>query len=302
MTLDRDFFFRLLKPFLTLLAVLLAIFVLWRLFSYYTYAPQTRDGKIRADVVALGSDVSGVVEEVHVHDNQVVHKGDLLFTVDRVRLRNALKRADAAVATARSTLATAEREERRYRNLADVVSGQDRDTHRAQAELARDQYAQVVADRELAQINLDRSAVLAPVNGIVTNFSMRPGTYASAGAAVMALVDADSFYVAGYFEETKLARIVPGAAVTIHVMGEERPLAGHVEGRSAGIDDRERTTAAGTLLANVNPTFSWVRLAQRVPVRIAIDAVPTGFALIAGRTATVTLNGIALMDDKGGRP
>ena len=302
MTLDRDFFLRLFKPVLTLLVVLVAVFVLWRLFNYYTYAPQTRDGKIRADVVALASDVSGIVEEVHVHDNQVVHKGDLLFTVDRVRLRNALKRADAAVATARSTLATAQREDRRYRSLADVVSGQDRDTRHSAVEDARTQYAQVVADRELAQINLDRSAVLAPVNGIVTNFSMRPGTYATAGAPVMALVDSDSFYVAGYFEETKLASIHPGAAVTIRIMGEDRTLAGHVEGQSAGIDDRERTTAAGTLLANVNPTFSWVRLAQRVPVRIAIDSVPPGVALIAGRTVTVALNGTDLLRDTNGRP
>ena len=138
---------------------------------------------------------------------------------------------------------------------------------------------------------LERADVRAPVNGVVTNFSLRPGAYASAGQPVMALIDRDSFYVAGYFEETKLAHIHTGAKVTIHVMGESRVLRGHVEGMSAGIDDRERTTASGTLLANVNPTFNWVRLAQRVPVRIAIDQVPDGFDLIAGRTVTVTLVG-----------
>src|SRR3546814_11543336 len=85
-------------------------------------------------------------------------------------------------------------------------------------------------------------------------------------------------------------------------MGEDQPLSGHVEGRSAGIDDRERTTAAGSLLANVNPTFSWVRLAQRVPVRIAIDKVPTGIDLIAGRTVTVPVEGAedALRSDARG--
>jgi RND family efflux transporter MFP subunit len=291
MTLDRDTLLRLFKPLLTLLVALIAMLVLWHLYSYYTYAPQTRDGKIRADVVPLAADVSGRVEEVHIRDNQAVHKGDLLFTIDRVRLRNALAQAQAAVATAQATLSAAERENRRYQGLADIVSGQQRDDRRSQAEEARARYAQATADRDLTRINLERSAVRAPVNGIVTNFSLRPGAYATAGQPVMALVDSDSFYVAGYFEETKLSHVRPGAHATIRVMGEDRPLSGHVEGRSAGIDDRERTTAAGTLLANVNPTFSWVRLAQRVPVRIAIDKVPPGVDLIAGRTVTVTLDG-----------
>lgn len=302
MTIHRDALIRVLKPIFTLLVVLAAVFVIWRLYDYYTYAPQTRDGKIRADVVPLATDVSGRVEEVHVRDNQVVRKGDLLFTIDRQRLKNALDRADAAVATARSTLEAAERENRRYQQLADIVSGQQRDDRRSQVQDARSKYAQAVADRELAQINLERSSVRAPVNGIVTNFSLRPGAYASAGQPVMALVDSDSYYVAGYFEETKLARIHPDSPVTIRLMGEDRILRGHVEGKSAGIDDRERTTAAGTLLANVNPTFSWVRLAQRVPVRIAIDSVPEGISLTAGRTATVTILAGETRAHQAGRP
>src|SRR3546814_1518549 len=73
----------------------------------------------------------------------------------------------------------------------------------------------------------------------------------------MALVDLDSFYVAGYFEETKLSHIHIGMPATIHIMGEVHSMQGHVQSLSAGIEDRERTTASGTLLANVNPTFSW---------------------------------------------
>ncbi|WP_244309699.1 efflux RND transporter periplasmic adaptor subunit [Sphingobium fuliginis] len=253
-------------------------------------------------MVPLAADVSGRVEQVHVRDNQVVKRGELLFTIDHVRLRNALQQAEAAVATARATLSAAERENHRYQGLADIVSGQQRDDRRSAAEEARARFSQAIADRDLARINLERAEVRAPVNGIVTNFSLRPGAYATAGSPVMALVDSDSYYVAGYFEETKLSHIHPGARVIIRVMGEDRPLAGHVEGRSAGIDDRERTTASGTLLANVNPTFSWVRLAQRVPVRIAIDKVPSGIDLIAGRTVTVSLDGAedALAIRRGG--
>src|SRR3546814_10433902 len=100
-----------------------------------------------------------------------------------------------------------------------------------------------------------------------------------------------SFYVSGYFEETKLGHIHEGQHATIRLMGQDRVLEGHVVGVSAAISDSERTTATGTLLADVKPTFSWVRLAQRVPVRIAIDRVPKGLMLVAGRTATVTLDG-----------
>lgn len=140
---------------------------------------------------------------------------------------------------------------------------------------------------EYAHIDLACSAVRAPVNGIVTNFSLRPGSYAEAGQPLMALIDEDSYYVAGYFEETKLARVREGMPATVHIMGEGRPLKGHVESFSAGIEDRERVTASGTLLANVNPTFSWIRLAQRIPVRIALDDVLPDIYLIAGRTASV---------------
>jgi len=285
----KDALPRFLKIGATLLLALFAALILWWLYGYYTYAPQTRDGKIRADIVPMAADVSGRVSTVLVRDNQVVRRGQLLFTVDRARLANAVEQAEAAVATARATLVAAEREDRRYRGLTGVVAAQEQDDRRSAADQARARFAQATADRNLARINLERAEVRSPVNGIITNFSLRPGAYATAGQPVMALVDRDSFYVSGYFEETKLARIRPGARVTIRVMGEDRPLAGHVVGISAGIDDRERTTTAGTLLANVNPTFSWVRLAQRVPVRIAIDRIPRGFELIAGRTVTVSL-------------
>src|SRR3546814_64555 len=208
-----------------------------------------------------------------------------LFTIAKVWLRIALAQAEAAVATARATLRSAEREARRYAALQGVVSDQDRDTRRAAAEEARARLSQAIADRDLARINLERAEVRSPVNGIVTNFQLRRGIYANAGQPVMTLVDSDSFYVSGYFEETKLGHIHKGQHATIRLMGQDRVLEGHVVGVSAAISDSERTTATGTLLADVKPTFSWVRLAQRVPVRIAIDRVQKGLMLVAGRTA-----------------
>lgn len=291
MTPIREVAPRILKITFTLLLTLLAAFVLWHIYTYYTYAPQTRDGKIRADVIPLAADVSGRVASVLVHDDEHVRRGQVLFTIDRVRLANAVDRAKAALATAKATLNSAERENRRYQKLAGVVPEQQQADRRSAVILARAQYAQAIADLDLARINLKRSRVRSPVNGIVSNFQLHAGDYVTTGQPVMALVDSDSFYVAGYFEETKLARIHVGDTATLRVMGYDHPLKGHVVGISAGIDDRERSTATGTLLANVNPTFNWVRLAQRVPVRVAIDKVPDGFDLIVGRTVTVTLDG-----------
>lgn len=280
---------RVLRPLVTLAAVLGAALVLWQLYLYYTYAPQTRDGKLRADVVPLATDVSGKVEAVYVHDNQVVQKGERLLSLDKERLRNALAQAEAAVERSRVQLASAQRERKRYLELKTAVSAQQKDYRQDALAQANAELHQALADRELATLNLQRADLYAPVDGVVTNFSLRPGAYASAGQPVMTLVDSSSFYVAGYFEETKLAQISEQAKAIIWVMGEPQPLRGHVEGLSVGINDSERSTASGTLLANVNPTFSWIRLAQRIPVRIAIDEIPEGMKLVAGRTVSVSL-------------
>lgn len=165
----------LLRPALTLIAVLIAAGVLWQLYLYYTYAPQTRDGKIRADVVPLATDVSGKVDAVHIHDNQVVHKGQLLLSLDKVRLRNALDQAEAAVERANVQLASSQRENRRYQALQSAISQQERDNRRDAQSLAKANLDQALADRALARINLQRADLYAPVDGVITNFSLRPG-------------------------------------------------------------------------------------------------------------------------------
>jgi len=281
---------------------LLSLLILWHFYAYYTYAPQTRDGKLRADVVALAADVSGRVEQVLVHDNQTVDKGQVLFVIDTVRLGNNLNYAQAQLRAASTRVDAAAREFKRYSKLKGVIAPQELDIRISALEEARANFAQAQAQEEKARIDLERARVRAPVNGKITNFSLRPGEYATAGQPVMVLVDNDSYYVAGYFEETKLPYIHEGAHAVVHLMGEDRELQGHVEGLSAGIADRERSADGSTLLANVNPTFSWVRLAQRVPVRITLDHVPDNVTLIAGRTATVTLDGADLLNAPWTRP
>ncbi|MGV1757843.1 efflux RND transporter periplasmic adaptor subunit [Rhizobium sp. A22-96] len=269
----------------TLIFVIAAVYVGRQLWGHYMDEPWTRDARLRADVVGIAPDVSGLVSDVLVKDNQIVKKGDLLFRVDRDRFAIALEQADAALASSNAALEQAQRESARQARLGDAASLQQKE--QALTAVQQDEAAvrQATANRELAQLNLDRSEVRATVNGTISNLSLRPGDYVSAGTAKVALIDSDSLRVEGYFEETKLPRIHVGDEVYIHLMGQAEKLTGHVESIAYGIEDRERTS--GSLLANITPTFSWVRLAQRVPVRIALDKVPDGTKLIAGLTATV---------------
>jgi multidrug resistance efflux pump len=271
----------------TLVFVAAAFVVGWQLWAYYMDAPWTRDGRVLADLLQSTPDVSGLVTEVLVRDNAHVQKGQVLFRIDPERYRLALAQAEAALSAKQAAAQEAVREMNRYRSLSTLeVSTEQLQQRTAAAQQAGAAYQQAVADRDLAALNLQRTDVKATVNGIITNFDMRPGDYVTAGKAVAAIVDTDSIYVDGYFEETKLPRIAVGDVAHVRLMGQRAVIDGHVESIAGGIADPERN-ASDTLLANISPTFSWVRLAQRVPVRIAVDHVPAGVQLIPGRTATV---------------
>ena len=273
----------------TAITVGIAALIGWRLWYYYLEAPWTRDGRVRADVVQVAADVSGLVSDVLVHDNEAVKQGQVLVRIDPARFQIALRDAQANVDTKLAAAQEAERETHRYSELTSLSVSQEAQQQRgASAEEAEAAYQQALAGRDLAGLNLARSQVRAPVNGFITNFDMRPGDYVDAGRPLFALIDSDSFYVDGYFEETKLPRIKIGDPARIYLVGENATIDGHVQSIAGGIADRERQGSTD-LLANVNPTFSWVRLAQRVPVRIAIDHVPPGVRLVTGRTATVVI-------------
>lgn len=273
---------------LTLLVVAFACVVVWRMTMYYMFAPWTRDGHIRADVVQISPDVSGLIKQVDVRDNQPVTRDQVLFIIDQERYKLALRQAQATVADRKETLAQAQRENRRNRGLGNLVArelleeSQSREM-RAQAALTE---AEVAVDS--AQLNLDRTVVRSPVDGYVNDRAPRVNEFVTAGRPVLSIVDSSSFHIDGYFEETKLDGIHVGQRVDIRVVGDDARLRGHVESIVAGIEDRDRTSGQN-LLPNVNPAFSWVRLAQRIPVRIVFDDVPEDFRMIAGRTATVSI-------------
>ena len=276
------------RIFVTLATVTAAVMVGWFLWDYYLNQPWTRDGRVCADVVRIAPDVSGLVSEVLVHDNQPVHPGEVLFRVDPARFTLALQQSEASLASADAALKLARRESARFQKLEtnNAVSHSESEQRTTMTVQREADYQMAVANRDLARLNLERSEIKAPVNGTLSNFSMRPGDYVTAGQPVTALVDADSYYIAGYFEETKLRRIHVGDAVRVQLMGADTDLPGHVTSIAPGIEDRERTDSS-RLLANVNPTFSWVRLAQRVPVRVTLDQPAH---LVAGQTATVMVS------------
>lgn len=273
----------------TLVAVVIAGIAGWYLWRTYEESPWTRDGRVRANVVMVAPDVAGAVIDIHVKDNQEVRIGDVLFTIDPARYKLALASAEAAVAGARSVLDQRGEEQARREHLSSAsISEEALNQARSATLAAQASYDQAVAALGVAKLNLARTEVRSPVNGHVTNLLVDRGDYASAGHAMLAVVDSDSFYVAGYFEETKLRHINKGDKVSIRLMGYDTPLQGHVAGIARAITDRDNAIG-NDLIANVNPTFNWVRLAQRIPVRISIDDIPKGVTLSAGMTATVVV-------------
>ncbi|MBT0669154.1 HlyD family secretion protein [Novosphingobium profundi] len=301
---------------ITSLIVLAAIWAGYSLFIYYQDDPWTRDGRIRADIVRIAPDVGGLVTAVHFDHDQRVRRGDVLFEIDPSRYAIALseakvglQQAEADLARARfvvegseASLAEARREAARDTGLGELLPSEatqqsqtrarelEASLGQSRAEVAQAQ-ARIAAARnalDLARLNLTRTRVLAPVDGYLSDFDLRVGNYVNAGSPVLALVDTATLRVEGYFEETKLARVHLGQKALIHAMGEERPLHGHVISIAAGIKDHDRT-GSSDLLPAINPSFSWVRLPQRVPVRIHIDDAPRDLALISGRTVSVSL-------------
>ncbi|WP_296656971.1 efflux RND transporter periplasmic adaptor subunit [Paraburkholderia sp.] len=282
-------FTSLLRTALTVAVVLGVLGAIYALWVRYQIEPLTRDGKVRADIVPIAPDISGLVTEVRVRDNESVKQGQVLMVIDPSRYRIALDQANANLASARADLDEAVREDKRNHSMPDVVATESTEQGTAKVEKLRATVAQTQAARNLAALNLERTLVRAQVDGVVSNVGLLPGTYLTAGQGAMALVNNQSLRVEGYFEETKLPAIHVGDPASIYLMGVASEIRGHVQSIAGGIQDRERE-GGDAKLANVNPSFTWVRLAQRIPVRIAIDSVPPHVRLVPGQTASVEIH------------
>jgi RND family efflux transporter MFP subunit len=282
--------FRIIPFLITLAAVVVAALLGWRLWGVYMGAPWTRDGTVRAYVVTIAPEVSGRIAELHVADNQLVHKGDLLIVIDPTNYKIAVSVAEAAVAQAQANTQNAQREADRRRKLNNLaVSVEEQQTFDTAALATKAQLQQAQASLDQAKVNLERTQVRSPVNGHVTNLLMQLGDFVQVGEDSISLVDSDSFWIDGYFDETNLGSIKEGDPASIKLMSYTPILHGHVGSIARGITvPNAQPSQQG--LANVNPIFTWVRLAQRIPVRIHIDEVPSGVILAAGMTATVQID------------
>ncbi|NGY05883.1 efflux RND transporter periplasmic adaptor subunit [Solimonas terrae] len=278
-----------LRVLMTLAISVAAVLIGIALWDHYMLAPWTRDGRVRADIVAIAPDVAGLVTEIAVRDNQFVHQGDLLLRIDPERYRLAVTQAEAALKARDVDRRLRAREAARRAKLDGlVISSESRETTASQAAAADAQYDEAQAALDVARLNLARAEVHAPVDGYVTNFTAQVGDYASVGKPVLALINAHSYYVVGYFEETKLPKLHVGDAAHMRLM-DGGELRGTVESVPHGINDHNDAVGR-SMLADVNPTFNWVRLAQRIPVRVHIDTVPDGTQLVAGQTCSVVID------------
>jgi len=274
---------------LTLLAVAIAVVVSLHLWDYYMEAPWTRDGHVHADIIQVAPDVSGLVTELHVRDNQKVEHGQVLFVIDRARFELAVAEARAALLERQAQLEQARREAKRNRVLKDLIAAETVEIGDTRVKRAEAALATAEAALGVARLNLERTTVRSPVDGYLSDQTMRVGDYVKTGTPVLSIVDTRSLRVEGYFEETKLHAIDIGQPVEIRVMGESQHLRGHVQSIAAGIEDRDRARGK-SLLPNIDPSFNWVRLAQRIPVRVVLDdGQQTDIRLIVGRTATLSV-------------
>ena len=285
---------------ITLLLLCAAVVAGYAIMDHYLTAPWTRDGQVQAYVVNLAPEVSGRIVKLHVMDNQAVHKDDVLYEIDPVDYELNVAAAEANERSKQADMTLRQQQSQRRAQLTTLsTSNEERQTYESNAEVARASYAAAVTQLNQSRIDLERTKVRSPVNGYVTNLQLRIGDYATKGTRNLALVDTDSFWISGFFEETKLAGIRVGDPAVAALMGFRDPVRGRVESISRGINTPN--SAAGSLgLATVDPVFTWVRLAQRIPVRIRIESVPDTVQLVLGMTATVSVGKEAGPDSSHG--
>jgi multidrug resistance efflux pump len=274
---------------LTLLLLAFAAFAIAGLWEHYMVAPWTRDGQVRVQVADIAPQIGGQIVELSVQDNQFVHKGDLLYVIDKGDYKVSLDLAKADVAAKRADLEVKKDENERRQKLTTLsTSLEQKGIYEGSYSVAQAALQTALANLEQAELNMRRTEVRSTVNGFVTNLLLRVGDYANRGSPNIAIVDSDSYWVAGYFEETKLGSFQVGDAAEVYLMGFERKLTGHVESITRGISAPNATVSTQGL-PSVEAVYTWVRLAQRIPVRIKIDNVPPTITLAAGLTATVII-------------
>jgi multidrug resistance efflux pump len=284
---------KIIKLLLTLAILGAAGFFAYNKYREYIDNPWTRDGQVRTQVIQVTPRVNGMVTKIHVVDNQKVKIGDLLFEIDpsqyEVKLKQAEARLQRTLEAAKGTKIEFERVKNIYSKDKGAVSQKD---------LVRNEtnYYKSLADIDssteavnTAKLNLSYTKVYAEVDGYVSNINFQIGSQASAGHPILALVDENSYWVFGFFREDAIPKVEVGDKAMVTLLAyPERPLSGKVESIAWGIAHSDGNPG-NNLLPSVKPVFQWIRLAQRIPVRIKLDKLPEDVKLRFGLTASVMI-------------
>ncbi|GEA50795.1 membrane protein [Vibrio inusitatus NBRC 102082] len=279
------------KYLVSIIILSLAIVLTKFAWDKYNYQPWTRDGKLKAEITKLSTDVDGKIVAIHVKDNQFVKKGDLLVTIDERDYLQAVLSAKAKVAQQKSELDIASNIATRDNKLSSgLISKEQVREENLNVEKQRAALQQSKADLGKSRLDLERTKIYAPTDGYITNLTQRVGNHLKSGDSIVALVEKDSFYVLGYFEETKLPDIHVGSKATVVLFSSGMSISGTVQSIGSAITDNSADDTG--LIPQVSQTIPWIRLAQRVPVRVEFDELPQNVKLIHGTTASITINTI----------
>jgi len=245
-------------------------------YKEYFQNPWTRDGQVRTQVIQVAPRVSGMVTKIYVKDNQFVKKGDQLFEIDDSKYKFQLAQAKARLKRAQEVSKGAKVEYERVKNIykRDKGAVSQKDLIRNEVNYYKS-LADIDAQKEqlnIAKLNLSFTKVHAEVDGWVSNINFQLGTQAVANRPILALVDKKSFWIFGFFREDMIKDIKEGDRAVVTLMAyPDKPLTGKVESIAWGIYNTDANPGQN-LLPKVKPVFQWIRLAQRIPVRIVLDS------------------------------
>ena len=281
------------KYMITVVIGFLALFLAYELWNYYLLGPWTRDGRIRVEIIQTSAQITGRLVGLNVVDNQEVTKGELLLEIepDDYEIKIAIAEAQLGQLKAQQILAQTQFERRRQLLNQSSISTEDFDIAKASLENLDNRIKEALAGLEKARLDLRRTRIYAEADGYITNLHIREGNIIQAGQPLLALVDRDSYYAVGYFEETKMPFIAIGKKVEILPYDGSEKMTGTIEGFGRAIVDQSASTGS-QLVQNVQPNYPWVTLAQRIPVRVTLDKDDLRkrrHDLIAGSTCTIVI-------------
>jgi len=274
----------------SLLVGLVTLFALSATGAYWYYARthmSTENSYVNADAVHIASEVKGAVLAVNIDNYQTVEQGDLLIEIDPKPFQAQVEEARAKVAQGSAKLNNSQANLARVEKLVErkFLPPEEKDNALTAMDVAMADLKFAQASLLQAELNLNHTKIYAPTTGIVQNLTLRPGSVIPANLPLFVIIDTEKFWVDANFKETQLTHIKIGQPATIKVdMYPQHVFEGIVENISGS------SGTAFSLLPPQNASGNWVKVTQRIPVKVRIQNPDEKFPLRVGSTATVTVN------------